>query len=196
MVGPSANEVKKAVTLAFKIPGLYRRDEAAFLYRLARRRGTLVEIGCWMGRTTSILLQAAKPWHARVVTIDPFTPMPNSRDAGSAARWRRNLARVGLEPGALMPCTSDEAAAQWTEPVAMVFIDGDHNYAAVRRDLDNWTRLVKVGGVVALHDMFFPSITGVCQAVAEWWSEARQGTLPAWELVGLHDYTIAFKRMR
>jgi predicted O-methyltransferase YrrM len=190
------DEAAQALRVAWKIPGLYRKAEAGFLYRLARRRGTLVEIGCWMGRTTSLMVQAANVWHARVVSIDPFGPMPNGHAQASSERWRSNLRRVGLVPPQLMEMGSDQAAAEWSDEISFLFIDGDHSRAAVQSDLEKWTPFVKVGGVVALHDMFYPSITGVCLTVAEWWSAARNGSgKPRWQFVGLHDFTIAFKRL-
>src|SRR5690606_26366428 len=65
-------ETDEAVERALQIQGLYRRQEARFLYQLARRKGNIVEIGCWMGRTTAILVQAARVWGASVTSIDPF----------------------------------------------------------------------------------------------------------------------------
>jgi len=190
------DEVAQALRVAWKIPGLYRKAEAGYLYRLARRRGTLVEIGVWMGRTTSLLLQAAGVWGARVVSIDPFGPMPNGHAQASAERWRANLRGVGLTPPRLLEMDSDQAAADWADEIALLFIDGDHARAGVASDLEKWTPFVKVGGVVALHDMFYPSITGVCLAVAEWWTAERdEAGRPRWQLIGLRDFTIAFRRV-
>ncbi len=52
-------------------------------------------------------------------------------------------------------CSGD--TDQWAEKLSdktfnFVFIDADHSYAAVKRDLENWTPMIKVGGFVALHD--------------------------------------------
>lgn len=190
-------ELERAVEIAWKVPGLYRKDEARFLYRLARRKGSFVELGCWMGRSTAILLQAAKQWGAGVTSVDPFVHIPTQGTQASAERWRSNLKKVGLEPPTLLEMTSDAAAAVYkTKDVALVFIDADHSEKAVASDLAKWTPKIKVGGVVALHDMFYPSVTGVCQAVAKWWSKERDVLRePKWELIGLHDFTIAFRRL-
>jgi predicted O-methyltransferase YrrM len=190
-------EVDAAIKTAWRIPGLYRKGEARFLYRLARRRGRFVELGCWMGRTTSILLQAGAIWGATLTTVDPFVSIPTQKTQSSAARWRRNLEGVGLNPPALLEMTSDEALDHHQDEIALLFVDADHSREAVARDLEAWTPRVKVGGVVALHDMFYPSVPGVCQAVSEWWASERDDvTEPRWEFVGLRDYTIAFRRLR
>lgn len=193
-----AVEIKQALTIANQIPGLYRRGEAAFLYRLARRRGNLVELGCWMGRTTAILLQAAAVWGAKLTTVDAFTPMPNQRKASSPKRWQSNIEDVGLIPPNLLVMTTDAAAEVYPNEqiISMLFIDANHTREQVSRDLVNWTSRIKIGGVVALHDMFYPSITGVCLAVVDWWSAARDGKSVTWGYIGQRDYTIAFQRMR
>ena len=162
--GPCGEEIDRAVSLAWRVPGQFRRGEARFLYRLARRKGHLVEIGCYMGRTTAVLLQAARVWRATMTTIDPFVPLPNEVPRARPEIWRQNLRGVGLERPELLDVTSDRAITGWDREIGFLFIDGDHGYEAVRRDLANWTPFVAIGGVVALHDMWFPSITGVAQA--------------------------------
>jgi predicted O-methyltransferase YrrM len=195
--GIGVEEVDAAVARAWKIPGLYRKEEARFLYRLGRRMGSFVELGCWMGRTTSILLQASAVWGATLTTVDPFVPIPTQRTQASAARWRRNLEGIGLNPPALLEMTSDEALSHHQGEIALLFIDADHSRAAVAGDLAAWTPRVKVGGTVALHDMFYPSLPGVCQAVSDWWVRERDDVqAPRWECLGLRDYTIAFRRLR
>ncbi|MCJ7529809.1 MAG: class I SAM-dependent methyltransferase [Anaerolineales bacterium] len=197
MIIPAA-EIKQALAIANQIPGLYRRGEAAFLYRLARRRGNLVELGCWMGRTTAILLQAASVWKAGLTTVDAFTPMPSQRKRATPEQWRANLKGIGLIPPDLLAMTTDAATEIYSNDqiISLLFIDANHTRQQVRRDLENWTPRIKIGGIVALHDMFYPSITGVCLAVVDWWSTARNGKSAAWKYIGQRDYTIAFQRVR
>ena len=191
-------EIRRAVNVAFRVPGLYRHGEAAFLYRLARRKGNLVELGCWMGRTTAILLQAAAVWGADLTTVDAFTPMPSQRERATPDKWSTNLGRVGLRPPTLVIATTDDAAEIFPagQVISFLFVDANHSREQVSRDLANWTPRVKAGGVVALHDMFYPSITGVCLAVADWWSAERDGKRPRWAYIGQRDFTIAFRRLR
>ena len=196
MSAPKPMEITRAVERAWKIPGQYRRGEAAFLYELARRKGQIVEIGCYMGRSTAILLQAAAVWGAEVTTIDPFVKLPNDVPEASPQIWRRNLKQQGLTPGTLIVERSHQAVLEWKGEIALLFIDGDHGYEGVRADLEDWTRHVQVGGVVALHDMWFPSITGVAQAVTDWWIRERSGGVARWTCVGMRDLTIAFRRDR
>ena len=62
MAGPRRNELEIMELMSRKILGTYGRKEGRFLYELARRRGNLVEIGCWQGRTTAIMQMAAGKW--------------------------------------------------------------------------------------------------------------------------------------
>lgn len=191
MAGASHKEVNAALKKAFAIPGMYRRRESEFLYRLARRKGELVEIGCWMGRTTCILVQAAKPWQAKVTTIDNFTTtQPGVPIPATAEKWRKHLLSVKLQPPTLFEMPSMEAVALYDSDISLLFIDSDHSYKAVKDDLAAWAPKVKLGGYLLLHDMFYPSVDGVCRAVVDWWLKEK------WEIMGQADFTIAFKRTK
>ena len=187
-------EIDAALHKAFSIPGLYGRDEARFLYKLARRKGNLVEIGAWMGRTTALLQQAAQIWRATLTTIDPFIPI-KGRAVASPERWAANLRKQEIVPPPLHVAPSAEIAVGWTEPLALVFIDGAHDYASVLQDLRLWTPFIGVGGDVALHDMFGPLIPGVAAAVNTWWQAEHDDWKARWSCLGLVNLTIAFRRV-
>jgi hypothetical protein len=48
--------------------------------------------------------------------------------------------------------TSREAAQGWDKPVELLFIDGDHDYEAVREDFELWFPHLINGGTIAIHD--------------------------------------------
>jgi hypothetical protein len=50
--------------------------------------------------------------------------------------------------------TSEAAAAAWSRPVSLLFIDGDHEYESVRQDFELWRPHLLPDAVVALHDTF------------------------------------------
>lgn len=189
----SQREITAALNRAWRIPGMYGRNEGGFLYRLARRKGNLVEIGSYMGRTTAIMLQAAAVWGASLTSIDNFTTtQPGIPIPATPAKWRNYLKAAGLEPPELLAMTSTQAAKRYEKPISLLFIDGDHAYRTVRSDLRNWTPKIQVGGYLLLHDMFFHSVNGVCRAVVEWWKEPKPPD--RWKCLGLVGYTIAFAR--
>jgi predicted O-methyltransferase YrrM len=189
-------EAKKAVKKAMKVPGQIRAGEAQFLYSLARRKtGRIVEIGCLHGRSTSMLVQAAGVYKAKVTSIDPFYPTPNSKPT-SARTWRNNLEAVGLEAPELLEMESHTAAGVYKEEIGFLFIDGAHDYEHIKQDIADWNPKIMVNGVMAFHDMFTPHISGVAQAVTEWWLSIFDIMHITWQIHGMTDFTIAFRRVQ
>ena len=71
----------------------------------------------------------------------------------------------------------------WRDPpLDLVFIDGDHRYAAVKRDIQQASQHLRKGGVLCGHD-FCTQFPGVIEAVVGngldgligfvWWREKR-----------------------
>jgi len=71
---------------------------------------------------------------------------------------------------------SAKVHADFDKPIHLLFIDGDHHYAGVKADLENWTPKVVPGGLVICHDYgprpehlaLNPALEGVRRAVMEW----------------------------
>ena len=185
-------EIQQAVDKALKIPGLYGRQESSFLYKLGRIKSDILEIGCWRGRTTAILNQAANIYKAKLYSVDPFI-RPGARfDPASAEDWRQNLERIGLVPQTLLEMTSEEAFKQFSpdHEFGLVFIDGNHSFEAVTKDIELWSPKVKLGGILAFHDMWYPGATGVTKAITTWWLQ----NFSKWKLIGQVDLTVAFRK--
>ena len=179
---------------AMQIPGQFNEIETEFLYNLARRKGNIVEIGALFGRSTSVLVEAARIFGAHVTTVDPFYKTPNTDLISSPKVWRKNLKSVGLEPPELLHMESHEASKIYDKEISLVFIDGGHNYETVKQDIEDWVPKVKVTGSVVFHDMYMPHIKGVTQAVNEWWLNEFENR--TWKLDGMVHYTIAFRKIK
>jgi predicted O-methyltransferase YrrM len=50
---------------------------------------------------------------------------------------------------------STDFSGSFLNPVDLLFIDGNHDYAAVLRDYLDWSPKLRVGGVMALHDVVY-----------------------------------------
>ena len=50
------------------------------------------------------------------------------------------------------PETVEEMAALFPEGIDFLFIDGDHSYKGVKQDFEDYSPLVRTGGLVACHD--------------------------------------------
>jgi MMP 1-O-methyltransferase len=156
------------------IDGWLTPGESNLLYSLAKKtagQGRIVEIGSWKGRSTICLAAGAKEaGRGKIIAIDPFIGSSEHQrqdpDVNTLAEFKTNIANAGIaemvEPKVM---TSREAAAAFTEPVELCFIDGAHEYEFVKEDYDLWFPKIVEGGVVAFHDTI--SWPGPKKVVAE-----------------------------
>jgi len=132
------------------VPGWLGDEEALALFELARGctgRGAIVELGSWRGRSTICLALGSKEGSAvPVVAVDRHMDK-------TFVDFQENIQRAGVAD-LVRPirATSDEAFAEFDEPIELIFIDASHKYEDVRRDFDQWVPMVVEGGTVAMHD--------------------------------------------
>ena len=89
-------------------------------------------------------------------------------------------------------------AAGWSEPIDLVFIDGDHSEAGCELDWDSWHPHVAPGGFVVFHDARagqhrgrgLPGPTAVVDR------RLRAGATADWEVAVEMDRTVAVQRLR
>jgi predicted O-methyltransferase YrrM len=137
------------------------------------------EIGTSAGGTLYLLTRVSAS-DALVVSID-LSIAPHTR--ALRARLARRDQRVVSIAG---DSHSEETAAELEglldgEPLDALFIDGDHSYGGVRADFERYGRLVRRGGIIALHDvnedfrtrhgLDTPSISG---DVPRFWRELKE----------------------
>jgi predicted O-methyltransferase YrrM len=117
-------------------------------------RGAIVEIGSWKGRSTVWLAEGARLAGQRVHAIDLHSGSREDPSANTLAEFLENIKRAGvadtIEP---LVMSSADAAAIVRGPVELLFIDGDHSFAGVKRDAEIWLPRVMDGGVVMFHDV-------------------------------------------
>jgi predicted O-methyltransferase YrrM len=130
-------------------------DEAALLFRLAHgvpTGSTIAEIGRFKGGST-VLLAAALPEGARLVSYDLHaaveTDVPGAR---LDAELRKVLARYGIEGRVELVVADSHTVDPPAEPLALLFVDGDHSYDGVRADWLHWRDRVVHGGHLLFHD--------------------------------------------
>lgn len=134
--------------------------EGRLLHRLAANAdpdGCIVEIGSWHGKSTIWLAAGALAGRgARLVAIDPHIGTGLRREGETTEHvLRENLARAGLDGQVeIVVGASEDVVAGWSRPISLLWIDGDHEYESVRRDLELWGRHLLPRASVALHDTF------------------------------------------
>ena len=167
------------------IRGWLSLDGALLLYRLASQvaEGCIVEVGSFRGRSTVVLARGSEHGHgARVYAVEPHEPFvgPRGGEFGpeDRAAFFRNMVRTGAYRTVRLLNTSSEIVAPgWTEPVALLWLDGDHTYEGVRRDFDAWAPHLLPGCDLVLDDTDDPRL-GPQQLVekltAEGWVEVER----------------------
>jgi len=160
-----------AVGAAESVEGLIRTDEVRLLFlaaALPTAEGEVVEIGSFKGRSTVALAKGAL-WAGQhtVVACDPFTgPSPTDPevDGSTHEEFAAALRRHGVAENVEVHRTlSGEMARDWSRPIRLLWIDGDHRYEGVKADVHGFFPHLAAGAVVAFHDVgcsAFPSVTG------------------------------------
>ena len=142
------------------VEGWLGPHEGRLLYRLAAQAdpaGRIVEIGSWHGKSTIWLAAGAKAGRgAHVVAIDPHAgTYLRSEGETTDQVLRANLERAGVaEQATILVATSEKASAEWSGPISLLWIDGDHEYESARRDYLLWEPYLLPDAAVALHDTF------------------------------------------
>ncbi|MHB1427043.1 MAG: class I SAM-dependent methyltransferase [Gemmataceae bacterium] len=156
----------------------------------ARDGAVFVEVGAYLGRSTlylaSRIQKAAKK--VRVYVVDRWDGwIYNERESFEEEReddslleegdvfqhFIRNVLRAGVED-VIFPLRmpSEQAAGLFEDgTLDFVFLDADHDYKAVRRDLEAWFPKVKRRGVLGGHDYLHPHFPGVRRAADEFFME-------------------------
>ena len=116
---------------------------------LTGKEGEAVEIGCLDGFSTAHILECSK---LHLTSIDPFIPDSMAENLlGDRERFWANV-EPWKDRITLLEDYSFNVICTWDRLLDFLFIDGDHNYMAVMRDFEQWTRMLKQGGILAMHD--------------------------------------------
>ena len=183
---------------------MHSPEDARVLLDAARGARRAVEIGVYEGASALALLNELGAG-AELHLIDPFGRRPDALPSGwGATEWatRRVIARAQRSLGGDAPSVhwhaalSHEVAASWSQPVDLVFVDGDHSEAGCELDWDCWKELVIAGGHVVFHDARAdrPGGRGLPGPTAVVARRLRAGPAPAWEIVAESDRTVVARR--
>lgn len=139
--------------------------------------GVVVEVGVWKGRSLHAILDSCQANRNTVYAVDAWNPPADdphyaeARLADVYAAFLRNLERSG-HASSVRVIRDDSALAAARFPdasVDLVFLDGDHSYEGVLRDIRAWRPKLKPHGCLCGHDYTFRE--GVRRAVHEVFGE-------------------------
>lgn len=155
---------------ALKIDGWMSPTELQWLANVAKRSRIVIESGCYKGRSTRALADNCTGY---VYAVDPW-PEWYPRDDGKPlfkigdevfrefiknVMGLSNTATVCIFKGTLQDFGSTKAD--------FIFLDGDHRYEMVKKDIESAKALLNPGGILAGHDYKHKDWPGVKQAVDE-----------------------------
>ena len=126
------------------------------------KRGVVAEVGTDNGTFAEIILKFSVPSELHVIDI-------------SLAKFRRDVFAQEIQAGTVRLHESDSVEALRRFPDGYfdwIYIDANHSYESVKRDIDEAKRAVKRGGLLVFNDYAFRShrevmAYGVVQAVNE-----------------------------
>ena len=156
------------------VKGFLDHDEGICLYNHAlssSKKGPILEIGSYCGKSTIYLAAAAKEYNCSVYSVDHHTGSEENQvgweyhdielfdeetgKINSFPEFMRNLRKANLLD-TVIPIVSDSSlvSRDWKIPLSMVFIDGGHTMEAAFNDFNNWKDKIIKGGILAIHDVF------------------------------------------
>lgn len=152
-------------------------DEAQ---KAAGIEGDLVEIGTWHGRG-AILFHHLLRESEKAFAVDIFDLRKRSHPYfNDPVHLRSHAASFGCD-GRLVEVRMDTARhghrlldAIGTKCARMVHVDGGHDYAVVRRDIEIVSRLLHGGSVLVFDDFFNRRHPGTTQAIMEFLLASRE----------------------
>lgn len=125
----------------------------------------ILEIGAWAGVSTGIWGRAARLWNGVVDVIDtwkatdsaPFAMRIATKGDRIFELFKHNIRAAGLSDYIIVKRgTSDDILPQIMasgKKYDLIYVDGDHAYSQVKKDLINCLPLLKKGGVICGDDL-------------------------------------------
>jgi hypothetical protein len=140
-------------------------EEAKALYDCCMDIGPLglvVEIGCQLGRSSSLIAQVGAEQCYTHVHVDPYIDNPEY-----LSQWLDVMQKTN-HPFIFYYMKSSRAASHIRNGISLLFIDGDHDYDGVLSDLVHYGWKIERGGYLIMHDYQRESLPDVTRAADEY----------------------------
>lgn len=167
---------KEIIEFASQIPGWMTEGELSFLVDMAgneRRPVRYVEVGAFRGRSASAIYLSL-PKDSEFIAVDKYRDYIEiyQKPPDPKVSMKENMEKCHkLRPDikfTLLEMDSLEACQEFAdESLDYVFIDADHEYLPVLKDIRAWLPKVKFGGYLMGHDYKSDYNLGVVFAVNE-----------------------------
>lgn len=131
----------------------------------------VAELGCAEGNFSRDMLE----WGVELYMVDLWDTIPGQRgDGGYEKEWHeknyqeamKKVAKYGDRVHVLRGMTAEMAKYVEDESLGLLYLDADHSYDGVMRDLEAWWPKLSKGGYCSSHD-YLSGEYGVQQAVKD-----------------------------
>lgn len=153
--------------------GSTRLEELMYLKELSSKsKDIIVELGGFQGRTSIQLAEGSRiGQNNQVFVIDTWNgkKLNGTNDVYFSKEVFLENIKIAKVNNIIttIHSTSDEALKSWDKKIGMLFIDGDHSYNGVKKDI-RWIDHVISNGIIAFHDYLLPKYKdSVVKAVNE-----------------------------
>lgn len=175
----SVIDLESLESIALTIPGMISPQSGKMLFTLCylqSMQGDVVEIGSWQGRSTSFLARAVEQSsNGKFYAIDHFRGNVGKekhyivkKDDLSDLKvgFLENIKSLGLEDAVnLLDMTNEKAVEKLNDiTIRFLFIDGDHTFEGVKKDIELFFPMLTKGSIVVFDD-FTEKFPGVVKAV-------------------------------
>lgn len=160
------------ITRALAIEGFMSEQELVWLAIEAAKHKLIVEIGSYLGRSTRALLDhtdgmvyAFDDWKGPrdiYLSKEERLEIPNKFFENLKDHIADLSGKLCTFPGEVEETYVLRGIQQLTPD--MIFIDGEHEYSSVKRDIEFWKSRIQKGGLLCGHDANWDSVS---QAVRE-----------------------------
>ncbi|GAX91992.1 class I SAM-dependent methyltransferase [Effusibacillus lacus] len=159
-----------------KVEGFLEEWEMITLFLLPSMvdeiEGQIVEIGTWMGKSAICLglgSQYVSRKKKKIVTIDTFDcrgRFGSLKRESTLEEFKTNISQFELTDR--VDCIIGDSRLvkdQVTDPISLLFIDGDHSFEGVWNDIKNYSEKISEGGLIVFHDYGYPGEPDVAKVV-------------------------------
>ena len=137
----------------------------------------VLEIGTARGGTFFLFTKLSNP-NAHLISLD----LPGGQYGGGYSRWVGYFFKsFALDTQKISMIRADSHKVSTlkklkkklkNELIDVLFIDGDHTYEGVKKDFEMYSPLVKIGGIIAFHDIVVHPPETKCN-VNKFWNEIK-----------------------
>ncbi len=165
-------EVRQKLADKYKLPEGWFYGEDLKEYRQliedVPENGIIAELGCYKGRSLCSIADIIKRKNLTAYVVDIFTGTDSElKEENYRKIFEDNIKRFGIfDRVTIFEGYTDNIVNEIPDGIFdSIFLDADHSYEQVKKDIINWTPKIKKNGKWSGHD--YGNNTGVSKAVNE-----------------------------